>query len=113
MSLSSRLSSVVLILVVMLTGIGLGAARGVVRQGDRIVLCTGHGVVVTQRPDGQDQAHLCPDMALSLMAALGGAAPVVPERIAGADGFDPVAPEAVPQDIGRGTRVRDPPEGAA
>ncbi|WP_378941981.1 hypothetical protein [Paracoccus sp. R86501] len=112
MSLSSRLSSFVLILVVMLTGIGLGAARGVVRQGDEIVLCTGHGVVVTQRPDGQGAAHLCPDMALSLMAALGGAAPVVPERIARADGFDLVAQQAILRAIGRVTRARDPPAGA-
>lgn len=62
-----------LILCLMLTGIGLGAARGTVRIDERMVLCTGEGIVVTYRssdgqPDGQ--AHVCPDMALSLMAGV-------------------------------------------
>ena len=113
MSLSSRLSSLLLILVVVLTGIGLGAARGTVRQGDQIVLCTGHGVVVTQRPDGQGSAHLCPDMALSLMAALGGMPPAVPEAVARAERFDPVPPQGALGTTGRTTRVRDPPEALA
>lgn len=61
-----------LILAVMLASIGLGAARGTIRQGTEVVLCTGHGVVVTRLPDGGDsQARICPDMALSLMALIG------------------------------------------
>lgn len=64
-----RLVHHALILCLVLTGIGLGAARGTVLRAERVVLCTGHGVVVVERPDGQRQAHLCPDMALSLLAA--------------------------------------------
>lgn len=64
-----RLVHHALILCLMLTGIGLGAARGTILRADRVVICTGHGLVVVERPDGQRQAHVCPDMALSLLAA--------------------------------------------
>ncbi|WP_410218209.1 hypothetical protein [Paracoccus sp. (in: a-proteobacteria)] len=73
----------VLILVLMLTSIGLGVARGQVRLGTEVVLCTGHGVVVTRLPDGGGgKAHLCPDMALSLLAAVNPADVLVPPRVA-------------------------------
>lgn len=77
----SRFVPLILILVVMLTSIGLGAARGTIRMGEQIVLCTGHGVVVTRLPGDQgDSVHLCPDMALSVLAAVGPADIALPSR---------------------------------
>lgn len=66
-----RILRLVLILVLVLTGIGLGAARGTIQSGGQIVLCTGEGVVIRHVPDapGQGLAHICPDMALSLLNA--------------------------------------------
>lgn len=100
----------ILILAVMLTSIGLGAARGTVRTGDQIVLCTGHGVVVIQRPgDPGPRAHLCPDMALSLMAAISPADVGLAERIGTPRHLSPgPGPSAAP--VARAqVRVRDPP----
>lgn len=65
-----RLTHLALILCLVLTGIGLGAARGTVVRAEQIVLCTGHGVVIVDHPDGPAQAQFCPDMALSLLSAL-------------------------------------------
>lgn len=65
-----RLTHLALILCLVLTGIGLGAARGTVVRAEQIVLCTGHGVVVVDHPDGPPKAQICPDMALSLLTAL-------------------------------------------
>lgn len=61
----------VLILTLMLTGIGLGAARGTAQINGRAVLCTGDGVVLHYLPgqDGPQRAHICPDMALALLLA--------------------------------------------
>lgn len=59
---------ILLALAVLLTSVGLGAARGTVAQNGQIVLCTGQGVISVPDPGGAD-AHLCPDMALSLLAA--------------------------------------------
>lgn len=69
-----------LILVLMLTGIGLGAARGTVQIGGQVVICTGEGVVTRQIPGAPGPvAHVCPDMALALMA---GVAPEQPQPMA-------------------------------
>ena len=103
----------ILILAVMLTSIGLGAARGTVRLDDRIVLCTGHGVVVIPRPDGQgERAHLCPDMALSLMAGLSPADPVLPQRVAVPRLLFPDQGLAAAAQARTQVRVRDPPRDA-
>lgn len=100
-----------LILLVTLTSIGLGAARGTIMLGTEVVLCTGHGIVVTRLPADPDssRAHLCPDMALSLMAGMPGAAvALAPHR-------NPPAP-LPPRGLGDAAtasdlwvRVRDPP----
>lgn len=79
-----RFGYLALILCVALTSIGLGVARGTVMIGGQIVLCTGEGVVVVDDPaaPGAARTHICPDMALSLMA---GAMPdhaVLPDRAA-------------------------------
>lgn len=59
-----------LILCLAVTGIGLGAARGTVVQAEQVVLCTGHGIVVVDHPDGPPDARVCPDMALALLVAV-------------------------------------------
>ncbi|WP_265499347.1 hypothetical protein [Paracoccus beibuensis] len=99
-----------LILVVMLTSIGLGAARGTVRQGTEVVLCTGHGVVVTVLPDdGGRAAHVCPDMALAVLVAVGSADVALPQRVSGTLGA--TTARRAPTRTFRRTaiRVRDPP----
>lgn len=61
-----------LVLVLLLTGITLGAARGQARIAGVIVLCAG-GAITTQMVDRDGKPVrvmlICPDMALSLMAA--------------------------------------------
>ncbi len=68
-----------LILCLALTGIGLGVARGTVAVAGQVVICTGKGVVVIDHPDapGGASAHICPDMALSLLAAVASDPPVL------------------------------------
>lgn len=60
-----------LVFCLILTGIGLGAARGTALIDGRMVLCTGEGVVVTYNADGwpDGHAHICPDMALAMLVA--------------------------------------------
>ncbi|RNF35149.1 hypothetical protein [Paracoccus methylarcula] len=66
----------VLILCLTLTGVGLGVARGTVQSDGQVVICTGEGVVIRHVPGapGKSKAHICPDMALSLLGA-----PVMPD----------------------------------
>lgn len=61
----------VLILCLTLTGVGLGIARGTVQSDGQVVICTGEGVVIRHIPGapGKAKAHICPDMALSLLIA--------------------------------------------
>lgn len=74
-----------LILVLALTGLSLGAARGQAKVADQIVLCTGESVV-TVAVDDQGKpitrVLICPDMALSLMQGVhdGSALPDTPTR---------------------------------
>ena len=89
-----------LILMLVLTGIGLGAARGTAVLDGRLVLCTGQGVVVVHQPDSPfaAKAHICPDMALQIMAGTSAVPVLLPERLASA------LPAALPADqhgIGR------------
>ncbi|WP_299907369.1 hypothetical protein [uncultured Paracoccus sp.] len=72
-----RLICLILILSVLLTGHALAAARGQAQIGERLVLCTGHAVVVVYGPDGApvESPYFCPDMALALLAALSDADP--------------------------------------
>ena len=110
--LSHPVLTPILILVVMLSAMGLGAARGTVMLADRIVLCTGQGVVMVPRPDGapgETRPHLCPDMALSLLAAVAPPDVTLPPRAAaeGPVGSVPETRPALrrPADL----RARDPP----
>lgn len=107
-----RLLHISLILVLMLTGIALGSARGTIQIGGQMVLCTAQGIVVVPHPadDPEQAAHICPDMALSLM--LQATSPVATAQ--------PDAQAAQPADWRMATlrpvsrdvitaRVRDPP----
>lgn len=72
-----------LILCLVLTGIGLGAARGTVVMDGQVVLCTGTGLVVVSDPHGSTRTHICPDMALSLLSAVANPpSDVVPSAVA-------------------------------
>ena len=98
-----------LILCLALTAIGLGAARGTVVRAEQIVLCTGKGVVVVEQPGGPQEAHVCPDMALSLLVAMPDAPPDPVQRDKGAklQEFLPVLP-AKGRDLPR-QAARGPP----
>lgn len=62
---------IVLVFCLTLTGVGLGIARGMVQSDGQVVICTGEGVVIRHVPGapGKAKAHICPDMALSLLSA--------------------------------------------
>lgn len=64
-----RLLHLALILCLMLTGIGLGAARGTVVLDGRVAICTGEGIILVEDPAGPRHAQVCPDMALAFLAA--------------------------------------------
>lgn len=68
MTMLPRLS---LVLLMLLTSVALGMARGQVRAGGELVLCNGSAVVIVTTPGGDPgHAHYCPDMATGLLAAL-------------------------------------------
>ena len=77
---------VCLAVVVALTSVALGQARGQMRMGDRVVICSGAGPV-TIEIDAQGNpvgpGHVCPDCALSVMAAqpVARAEPVAPDAM--------------------------------
>lgn len=110
----SRPLAAFLILIVALTSIGLGSARGTARIGGEVVLCTGQDVVVTRLPADPDRssAHLCPDMALSLMAAAAPPYAAVPDRAAMPQPIPPAALGSLTAAATRPVRVRGPPAGA-
>lgn len=65
--------AVTLAFLLALTSMTMAAARGQVMQGGVVVLCSG-AVISAATPEGRDTpagtAHICPDMALALLAAL-------------------------------------------
>ena len=72
---------IVLSLLVVLTGQGLAASRGVDRAVGQMVLCTGNGpVVVYMDENGQPTRapHYCPDYAMALIGAVLMAQPELP-----------------------------------
>ncbi len=68
------LAALVLSLMLAFTGVGLAAARGQAMSGGTVVLCSGAAGAVTVTLDAHGKptgpAHICPDMALGLIAAL-------------------------------------------
>ncbi len=102
-----------LILIFLASGIALGAARGQLRVAGAVVLCAGEAVqvqLVDVRGQPVKRTHICPDMALSLMAAVAPPAPDMAVRQGGARGLDPV-PAAMPASGWQGmdARARGPP----
>ncbi|MDO5528165.1 MAG: hypothetical protein Q4F71_02075 [Paracoccus sp. (in: a-proteobacteria)] len=70
-----------LALALIVSSVGFGTARGQARIAGEMVLCAGGAVVVVAVDHGGnpvEKALICPDMALSLMAAIWGDAPVLP-----------------------------------
>lgn len=67
-----RLIRLILILALVLTGQALASARGQAQLGERVVLCSGHAVVIVYGADGApvESPYFCPDMALALMAVV-------------------------------------------
>lgn len=96
-----------LILCVGLTGIGLGAARGTVAIDGHAVLCSGEAIVIHRAADGapSGRVHLCPDMALALLAAV--APPALPEALHRA------SRSATSPETGRRAASRVPPRATA
>lgn len=77
----NRFLPLALSLLVVLTGQGVAASRGMDRAVGQMVLCTGSGpVVVYMDARGQPThpPHFCPDYALSLLGAIAVAAPELP-----------------------------------
>ncbi|CUK05314.1 hypothetical protein RUE5091_02704 [Ruegeria denitrificans] len=83
----NRILPFVLSLLVILTGQGVAASRGIDRAVGQMVLCTGTGpVVVYMDADGQpaQPPHFCPEYALTLLGAIAVSAPelpVAPDRV--------------------------------
>lgn len=72
------------VLLVGLTAIGLGHARGLVMQGGAVVLCAGDHVVTLPVPGhpGQGRKAVCPDMAAGLLSAIAVPPPLLPRPAA-------------------------------
>lgn len=72
--------AVLLALLLGVSALGFGMARGQAPQAGQIVICTGQGIVtISIDADGKpvERHTLCPDAALTLMAAVATAPPVV------------------------------------
>ncbi|MDO5630841.1 MAG: hypothetical protein Q4G22_03285 [Paracoccus sp. (in: a-proteobacteria)] len=68
-----RLVHSALILILVVTGIALGSARGQAQVAGQIVICAGSvtiSIAVDDQGQPVEQNHFCPDMALSLLAAI-------------------------------------------
>lgn len=94
------------------TSLSMAVARGQTRVAGEIVICTGYGlstIEVDENGNPTGPAHICPDMVLGLMAALGASAPVLMRPEGRAQVLDTAEPStgtsrAVPQ-----ARARGPP----
>jgi hypothetical protein len=78
----NRILPLILSLLVILTGQGVAASRGIDNAVGQMVLCTGSGpVVVYMDANGQPSAppHYCPDYALALLGAVLAPPVILPE----------------------------------
>lgn len=66
-----------LILLLALTGVTLGHARGQTRVAGQVVLCAGGVLVTVTQPGEAPRQTICPDMALGLLAATLPALPII------------------------------------
>ncbi|PKP68815.1 MAG: hypothetical protein CVT82_13860 [Alphaproteobacteria bacterium HGW-Alphaproteobacteria-4] len=79
------LSAIVLALLLAVTSMTMAVARGQARVAGEFVICSGYGLTtikVDHNGNPVSEIHICPDMALGLMAAVAHAPPSV-ERPAG------------------------------
>lgn len=86
------LATILLILIVGVTSQSMAIARGQTRIADTVVICSGYGIVAIQvdaegNPVGAP--HICPDMALSLLAAPEAAPPVLSRPEGGVQRVEP------------------------
>lgn len=106
-----RLTHATLILILVLTSLALGSARGQARMAGQIVICAG-STTITIAVDDQGQpvsrTHFCPDMALSLLAAVAAQDDVSPILLAHRIDWFVVQHSAQPRDI-PAHNARDPP----
>lgn len=111
----SRLLRLSLILLLVVTGVALGHARGQSRIAGQVVLCAG-GTITTRDVDADGApvplVHVCPDMALSVLAGLSPeaavpSAPSVPRRARRV----PAGASAIEAERD-GARARGPPSAA-
>jgi len=71
-----------LILLLVLTGVTLGHARGQTSVAGQVVLCSGGVIVTVEMPEEGPRQIVCPDMALALLAGTAAEPPPVlaPDR---------------------------------
>lgn len=110
---AGALPALVLSFVLALTGVALGHARGTVMAGESVILCSGTGVVVVSL-DAQGNPvgppHVCPDMALGLIAGVAPPAPDLPARPgARVEAAVMAAMPVAPAQNARTARARGPP----
>jgi hypothetical protein len=104
---------IALALVLALTSVSMAVARGQVAAGERIVICTGAGLVTIEidaegNPVGP--VHICPDCALGLIAAAATPSVVVARPAPrAADPLPVSAPAALFVQSARSPPVRGPP----
>ncbi|WP_040595439.1 hypothetical protein [Paracoccus zeaxanthinifaciens] len=100
---------ILLAIVIALTSVGVGSARGTARIGGQVVICTGEGVTSVPDPRG-GQVHLCPDMALALLSAPMPEGVSLPRPAPVPAGVLRPAVRPAPHAVGaRVFRARDPP----
>lgn len=98
--------------VLALTSLTMAVARGEIRVAGEVVICSGEGMVVVRRDaDGKPQgpAHICPDMALGLIAALDAVPPVLERPQTTARALTPQLARIQSDRAGPVARARGPP----
>lgn len=94
------------------TSLSMAVARGQTRIAGEIVICTGYGlstITVDENGEPTGPAHICPDMVLGLMAALGGSAPVLLRPEGAAQVLDTAEPGTNTSRAAPHARARGPP----
>lgn len=103
-----------LILLMLVTGLSLGAARGQARVAGELVLCAGTSfVTVAVDADGNpvERVMVCPDMALSLLAGMIAPPPFLPAPEGAARRLLPPPGVPISASLPPVPRARDPPHG--
>ena len=116
MRFARALLAISLALLLAATSQTMAVARGQARVAGDVVICSGYGITtisVDENGDPVGPAHICPDMVLALMAALGH----TPVSLLRPDGAVAVVAQVnIPLGQGRllpATAARDPPQMSA